>query len=185
MNAIIRYLYNFLTDGTDLLFCTVPIYLFVRMLYLKHCRRIDLRKKFLPDREVIMLGFFMFLIMLFTQTFVVNSGKNEIKLIPFDIIISQIISMYSSDAAYTEFIFNITGNIGVFIPIGIFAAYLFRTDLKKTVFIGFFISFFIETVQLPLERTSDVDDLILNTVGALIGYSAYKLCKKISEKQVR
>ena len=37
------------------------------------------------------------------------------------------------------------------------------------------ISLFIESTQLPLSRTTDVDDLILNTAGALIGYGLYRL----------
>ena len=37
------------------------------------------------------------------------------------------------------------------------------------------ISLFIESTQLPLPRTTDVDDLILNTTGALIGYGLYRL----------
>ncbi len=182
MSTIIRYLYAFLTDGIALIFCTVPIYVFVRMLYLKHRRKISLKDNVLSDREFVMFSFFVFLIMLFTQTFIVNSGVNEIKLIPFDIIIRQISSINSSEKAYKEFILNIIGNVGVFIPIGIFTIYLFKTSLSETVLTGFFISLCIEAGQLPLDRTSDVDDLILNTTGAFMGYCIYQLCKKISEK---
>jgi len=40
------------------------------------------------------------------------------------------------------------------------------------------ISLFIETTQIFLPRATDVDDLIMNTLGGLIGYILYLLVKK-------
>lgn len=39
---------------------------------------------------------------------------------------------------------------------------------------GFLISLFIESIQLTLDRSSDIDDLILNTLGAIIGYGIFR-----------
>jgi glycopeptide antibiotics resistance protein len=45
---------------------------------------------------------------------------------------------------------------------------------------GAAISLAIEILQLPFAvRTSDVDDLILNTAGCLVGYGIYALAKWI------
>ena len=40
---------------------------------------------------------------------------------------------------------------------------------------GFLISLFIETAQLRQARSSDIDDLWLNTVGVMVGYVLYKI----------
>ncbi len=67
--------------------------------------------------------------------------------------------------------FLMLANIGIFIPIGFAPAMLWRNGrLWKAVLMGFGTSLFIETVQLFLPRSSDVDDLILNTGGAVAGY---------------
>ena len=38
---------------------------------------------------------------------------------------------------------------------------------------GFLISLAIELAQYPLERGTDIDDLWLNTLGALLGWAVY------------
>ena len=43
----------------------------------------------------------------------------------------------------------------------------------NTVIIGLCISLFIEITQIPQNRSSDVDDLWLNTLGAFFGYLLY------------
>ncbi len=67
--------------------------------------------------------------------------------------------------------FMMIANLGVFLPVGFFPAVLWRGwRLWKSALAGFGTSLVIETVQLLLPRTSDVDDLILNTAGAAAGY---------------
>ena len=71
---------------------------------------------------------------------------------------------------------NIFGNIAMFIPIGICWPLCFKRldSVKKVVLAGFGCSLLIELSQLLFyERGSDVDDLILNTTGALIGALIY------------
>lgn len=57
-----------------------------------------------------------------------------------------------------------------------------ETRRKKVLMIGFCSSLFIETSQLFLRRGTDVDDLILNTLGVYLGLVLYKLLKKKLEK---
>lgn len=67
--------------------------------------------------------------------------------------------------------FLMVANIGMFLPIGFCPAILWRKGrLWKGVLMGLGTSLFIETAQLFLPRSSDVDDLILNTAGAVAGY---------------
>jgi len=69
----------------------------------------------------------------------------------------------------------------MFIPIGFFLSLLWKLEDKKVVMIGFCSSLFIETSQLFLRRGTDVDDLILNTLGVYLGLVLYKLLKKIKK----
>ena len=84
-----------------------------------------------------------------------------------------------------EILINIIGNTTMFIPIGIIWPLVFR-DLNshgKIIAAGVGFSLCIEILQLPFfDRVSDVDDLILNTLGFLIGYGIYLLIKKTSKK---
>lgn len=67
---------------------------------------------------------------------------------------------------------NLLGNIAMFIPVGIvWPAYFKKLDtVGKTVLAGFGFTLFIEISQLLFyERNSDIDDIILNTTGMLIG----------------
>ncbi len=179
MKSIVLYLYRFLSDGVPLLLIFLPLCAFVRMLFLSQLRRKTLADRTDPVRELVMYGFFAFLILLFTQTFIMNSGQNEIKLIPFQIIISQLTDINSTSFSRRAFIFNVIGNIGIFIPVGIFIGYLFRKSFLRSTAYAFYLSLVIETVQIPLERTTDVDDLLLNTAGAAIGYLIYRvICRR-------
>ena len=72
-----------------------------------------------------------------------------------------------------EILINVIGNSAMFIPTGIMTPLIYKhlNGFKKTVLTGFLISFTIEVIQLPFAvRCSDVDDLILNTLGCVIGY---------------
>ena len=50
---------------------------------------------------------------------------------------------------------------------------------KYVILIGCLFSSFIELFQLVLPRWTDIDDVLLNTFGVLIGYLLYKLYVKI------
>ncbi|WP_107839804.1 VanZ family protein [Metasolibacillus meyeri] len=68
------------------------------------------------------------------------------------------------------------GNIAAFIPFGILVPLLMQINYKK--FIGGFllVIFGLETLQTLLYLgTFDIDDVISNTLGATIGYVAYKV----------
>ncbi|WP_082595845.1 VanZ family protein [Paenibacillus sp. Soil750] len=81
---------------------------------------------------------------------------------------------------------NLFGNIAVFMPYGIFLVLMWRH--KKISLFGAFLrsvglSLCLESLQVVLSMGSfDVDDLILNGLGGLLGYSIFKLsikCKSI------
>ncbi|MGF9695793.1 VanZ family protein [Paenibacillus sp. MABNR03] len=73
---------------------------------------------------------------------------------------------------------NLFGNIVLFIPLGIWIPWLFRkcrTGLRFTMAVTLLL-LAVELTQLVTRVGSfDVDDIILNTVGAWIGYAAFRL----------
>ncbi|OMP66110.1 VanZ family protein [Domibacillus epiphyticus] len=68
------------------------------------------------------------------------------------------------------FFINTVGNVVLFVPFGFFLSILNR-DFLKTAAIGALFSIMIEIIQLWLpNRWTDIDDVILNTLGTIIGY---------------
>lgn len=98
-----------------------------------------------------------------------------INLIPFRTIIDY---LFNEDVIVRSFAFsNIMGNIAIFIPLGIYIPLLIN---KKSIFtnsaIVALISLCVEIVQYILAiGTADVDDIILNTIGGLLGILIFKL----------
>lgn len=78
---------------------------------------------------------------------------------------------------------NIVGNVLMFIPYGFFAS--FYVELKKPLkaFILIFVaSLSIEITQLAIGRVFDVDDILLNVIGGMLGFTIYYILGKICDK---
>lgn len=83
-------------------------------------------------------------------------------------------------AVYT----NLFGNIGIFIPFGFFMpmASKYRSFLATTMN-SLLLSLFVEFIQLFTKAGSfDVDDLLLNTLGGILGYIIFAVCNAIRRK---
>ena len=81
-----------------------------------------------------------------------------------------------------EALINVIGNTLMFLPLGIVWPAVFKQlDTHwKAILAGIGTSLVIEILQLPFySRLSDIDDLILNSLGYLMGYSIYVLVKKL------
>lgn len=70
-------------------------------------------------------------------------------------------------------------NILLFLPLGMLLPLIWPSlrRLSFTVLSGFSLSLLIEASQLLNNRRTDVDDLILNTLGALLGYCLFLLLR--------
>lgn len=77
-----------------------------------------------------------------------------------------------------------TLNAFMFMPLGFLLPLIWKSfrQAKKTVVFGFFMSLTIEICQLFCFRATDVDDLIMNTLGAFLGYLCWKLLKLVFPK---
>lgn len=86
-----------------------------------------------------------------------------------------------------EALLNLIGNTAMFIPLGIVWPTVFKelNTHRKVITAGFGVSFTIEVLQLPFfGRSTDIDDLILNTLGFLVGYGIYLLGKKLGRRNI-
>lgn len=74
-------------------------------------------------------------------------------------------------------------NIFLFIPFGFLCPLISKRyqSVKNTLLIGFGLSLTIEIVQLfTLYRATDIDDLITNIIGTLIGYFCFRFIYKLA-----
>lgn len=108
----------------------------------------------------------------------------NINLVPIVSIVKMVKTIFTTDPSFFSII-NLFGNIGFFIPIGFFLPFVSKKFAAwwKTVLFGFFLSLLIESWQLFLPaRGTDIDDIILNTLGTLIGYFVFFLFSKLFPK---
>ena len=86
---------------------------------------------------------------------------------------------------FREMLINVIGNTAMFIPIGIIWPAVFKAldNHAKVIGAGVGFSLCIEILQLPFfDRVTDVDDLLLNSIGFLIGYGIYLLVRSLRKK---
>ncbi len=77
--------------------------------------------------------------------------------------------------------FMLWGNIAMFLPIGFFSALLWRKNRWwKSCLIGCGCSVLVEFVQFFIGRSTDIDDVILNTTGAVMGYWLFIIVKLLA-----
>lgn len=81
------------------------------------------------------------------------------------------------EMGWSKMIEQILLNIAMFAPLGFLLPAVFAGARKwyKTLLLVAGISLFIETVQYFIGRSSDIDDLIMNTIGGIVGYALFAL----------
>lgn len=81
---------------------------------------------------------------------------------------------------------NLAGNVIGFMPFGFILPVMSRKFQKfpRVLGLGFLLSLGVETIQLFAKvGCFDVDDLMLNTVGAMLGYWSFFICNGIRRLQ--
>ena len=100
---------------------------------------------------------------------------------PFHINLIPLVYLFDYDNV-GSIVWNVVGNMAMFIPSGIILPVVYKklNSFGKVVIAGAFISLCIEILQLPFaSRTSDIDDLIINTLGVAIGYGICAAIKSL------
>lgn len=112
---------------------------------------------------------------------VILRGLSTANFIPFETVI-----MYIKHYGHLNSFENLVGNIVIFIPFGFLAPFVKSERKRGLAFVmamGFLISMLVEVIQLVTGFGAfDVDDLILNTLGTVIGYCLYKVVMAIVSK---
>lgn len=110
--------------------------------------------------------------------------KHSSNIVPFSTIVLYIQAINDGTMNIDIPIRNLLGNFVLFLPMGIYLPFFFK-KLNK---IGSFtlsmviILFIVEAVQLLTRRGSfDIDDFILNLLGALVGFAIWKLDKVLKK----
>lgn len=138
-------------------------------------------------REGIWLFLFMFLAGLLFLTLTPPKGwayngpfQGTVNLIPL-LESVRLFCFYLKNRMWTALLVNFLGNIVMFMPIGFFAGLLSdRPSWWKGTLWTFALSLFIELSQLFACRGTDVDDLILNTLGGVMGYWLFLLLRRVN-----
>ncbi|MBB3109999.1 glycopeptide antibiotics resistance protein [Paenibacillus phyllosphaerae] len=98
-------------------------------------------------------------------------------LIPF-----HTIKMYFKHADHFDlrtWAINVIGNIAVFVPFGLAVPVLWKQTWLRFVLQFMGVLIVLESLQLVSKRGSlDIDDLLLNTIGAAIGFGLYRMIVK-------
>ena len=133
-------------------------------------------QKFCFYKELFMLLFILYVMCLFEIVTLQDQNYGLSNIIPFK-------EIFRYEVGSRLFIKNIIGNILLFLPYGYFASdYLKSNKVWPICLLTMLVSVTIECVQLNIGRTYDIDDVILNTVGGILGYWLYRLIEKIKVK---
>lgn len=133
-------------------------------------------KKFCFYREVFALIFILYVMCLFEVVTLQDNNYGLSNLIPFK-------EIFRYRIGSRLFIKNIIGNILLFLPYGYFATYYINNKkFWPTALLTFIVSLTIEIVQLNIGRTFDIDDVILNTCGGVLGFYIYKAIDDVSKR---
>ena len=82
-------------------------------------------------------------------------------------------------------LYILLGNILMFLPFGFFPALVWRGSAwRRALLTGFCVTGFIECWQLLVGRAFDIDDLWLNTLGAMAGFWLLRLLERLAPAQV-
>ena len=124
-------------------------------------------KKFLLHKEIIYLLAVIYILCLFHVVTFQDINYGESNFIPFK-------EIFRYSIGSNKFIKNVLGNIILFIPFGFLSSYLLKNrKLGVITILTIIASGTIETVQYYIRRVFDIDDIILNLLGGIIGFLIY------------
>ncbi len=134
------------------------------------------KEKVVLYKELMMLIFAVYILCLFqVVTFQDDTSWASNNFIPFKEILRYNISS-------RLFIKNVLGNMIMFLPFGFFVSYFLKSEkIYMPVILTIIASLSIELVQLAIGRVFDVDDIILNLLGGIMGYFIYSVIRIIGE----
>lgn len=124
-------------------------------------------------KDIVMLCFINYVIALFYIVSFQDVDWSTYNIVPFKEILRYTIG---SPLFYK----NILGNMVMFMPFGLAIPFILKVRKTRVIILlSFLTSITIEVTQLAIGRVFDVDDVLLNLIGALLGYLIYMIFYKI------
>lgn len=127
------------------------------------------KKPFVIHKEILALGFITYILCLFYVVSFEDVSWSTSNFNPFHEILRY-------DFGSRLFFKNVLNNMLMFIPYGFFISYYLNAKkIKPIIILTLITSLTIETTQLLIGRVFDVDDILLNLIGGVLGYIVYRL----------
>lgn len=171
----LSYVESIFKDVWPMLVIFLVVIVSIRLMYL-HCNR----EKFVFYRELFSVIFLVYSLLLFQL--LTNNELNYINgfnITPFSEILRYPIGSYN-------FYLNVVGNILLFIPFGYFvSSYIKASRISHILIVSLITSVTIEIVQYYIGRSFDIDDILLNVVGAVVGFLLYIAFSAIQKRLPR
>lgn len=156
---IVRAITNVLYDSWPMLTIFVVVLAVVRILHM-----IDNNEKIVFYEEFLNLLFLLYALIIYRLLTNTEGATSGINLIPFKEILRY---NFHSELFY----YNVIGNIVLFIPFGFFVSrYVNAKKASHILIASAIISLTIEIVQYQIGRAFDIDDVLLNVVGSILGF---------------
>lgn len=194
MGLVLQYIGSML----GYMIVTIPFYVIGRFIYVKK-KQFQVTKM----REVFLGIFVLYVVGLASQTIIpywhagiitdtgkfyfdiyLSNANTRVNLLPFNTISQYFFQSNTSVSDWNSVSFlNVVANIFLFSPIGFFVPLLWKNWLsfRKILLLGLAVTCFIEFLQFFIGRSTDIDDVILNTVGVMIGYWVFYLFKFVKK----
>lgn len=165
---------NVIRDIWPMLFIFAVIIVSIRLMYLLYNK-----EKLVLYKEILMLCFIIYILLLYYIVTFQDNNYGTNNFVPFK-------EIFRYNITSSLFIKNVVGNILLFVPFGIFVThYIKNKKIYPTIFLSILVSCSIEFAQMKIGRTADIDDVILNTLGGIIGYLISKSWTNVVNKLPR
>lgn len=164
---MVKSIMNILTESIDNMWPMLTIFLVViavvRIAAIKNNN-----EKLVFYKEFSNLLFIIYILLLYEL--LTRAELNTVRgynLVPFS-------EMFRYEIGSTSFYLNVVGNIVIFIPFGyLISTYIKPKRILSILIVSVISSATVEFVQLCIGRSFDIDDIILNSLGAIIGFLIY------------
>ena len=149
----------------------IVIIVSVRLVAIKNSTR-----RFNFHEEFFNLLFIIYMLLLFELlTGTENKFGSGYNIVPF-------VEIFRYEVGSKMFIYNVLGNILAFIPFGYFVSkYIKPKSIIQIFYLSIITSVTIELMPLQIGRSFDIDDILLNVIGGIIGYFIYASFKNIKK----
>ena len=134
------------------------------------------KEKLILHKELFSLMFFIYILILFYIVTFQDNNYGFVNFTPFK-------EMFRYEFGTNLFYKNIVGNILLFMPLGLFVSTFIKIKSGIPILVVSTISSLsIEFTQMAIGRVFDIDDVILNIFGGILGYFVYIGLKAIRNK---